>query len=291
MKPERLYYGGERGRPLILFIHGMGMDAGIWSKPAEARVLGGLYPLGVLFNNACDGMITSFADLKERGYPVLAWSQSRPAGPVEAAVEELSALVDEYKDHSSEGIILIGHSRGGLVARKYLEGESAGIRGIMTLASPHRGTSLARLAGYAAPAAALLDRVLENYTKKDLSVALQRVCRFLGSRGLKELLPGSPFLEALSPVKRTGVRYFSAGGTDPDMFRIRSFSLSEFAAKIVPSKLLPDELRRGLGDGLVAAASAVMPQAEEHRDFAVHHVSILFDREVRDYVADSVETI
>lgn len=288
MTVDSIFYPGERGRPLILFIHGMGMDAGIWSRPAEARVLGGMYPLSVLFNDTNNGMVTSFSDMRERGYPVLAWSQSRPVGPMEIAVRELSEVIEEYRHRAPDGIILIGHSRGGLAARKYIEGESAVIRGLITLSSPHHGSSLAGFARYAAPAATLLGKILEGHGKRDPSLAVQRVCRFLASNGLLELLPGSTFLAGLSPERKAGVRYYSAGGTNPNMIWIRSLSLSELADKIIPSKLLPRELRAGYGDGLVTAASSVMPQAEEHRDFPVHHVAILFDREVRNYVAEKV---
>ena len=52
--------------------------------------------------------------------------------------------------------------------------------------------------------------------------------------------------------------------------------------------MVPEELREGQGDGLVSAASAVLPHADEHRDFHLNHVAMLFDKEVRAYVAKKV---
>ena len=51
MKNEIFYFEGDRAKPLVIFIHGMGMDANMWAKPALARVLGGKYPLSVLIED------------------------------------------------------------------------------------------------------------------------------------------------------------------------------------------------------------------------------------------------
>ena len=87
MKSEIFYSEGHREKPLVIFVHGMGMNAAMWAEPAVARILGGKYPLSVLLGDV--EMRTSFHDLKALGFPVLAWSQKRPAGPALLAVEEL----------------------------------------------------------------------------------------------------------------------------------------------------------------------------------------------------------
>ncbi|MCC6346112.1 MAG: hypothetical protein IT388_02870 [Nitrospirales bacterium] len=236
-------------------------------------------------------MVTPFADLRERGFPVLTWSQGRPAGPIRAAVEELAGLVRAYRRHAGAGLLFICHSRGGLIARNYLEAGEGRVRGVITLGSPHRGTTLARWAGYASPAALLLNRIIENCRGKEMLSAVQRIGYFLASTGLKELLPGSPFLEGLKDEKQRNAFYLSLGGTNPDLFRVKSLSLPEIAGRILPEKLIPEEVRAGYGDGLVSAASSVLPHADEHRDFHLNHVQLLFDRGVREYLVSRVEAL
>ena len=60
-------------------------------------------------------------------------------------------------------------------------------------------------------------------------------------------------------------------------------------SKIIPGKIIPKEMREGCGDGLVSAASSVLPNADEHLNFPVNHASVLFDKRVRDYILRSVE--
>ena len=112
MKQETFFFGGDRAKPLVIFIHGMGMDANMWVEPVTARVMGGKYPLSVLIEGK--ELQSSFHDLRAKGYPVLTWSQRRPAGPVGVSVDELSEIIENYNSNSDAGIILVGHGGGGL---------------------------------------------------------------------------------------------------------------------------------------------------------------------------------
>lgn len=74
--------------------------------------------------------------------------------PTSADIEDLAgslgARVDEIlRDSESAKITLVCHSMGGLVSRFFVErlGGSDRVRGIITLGTPHHGTSLARLLG------------------------------------------------------------------------------------------------------------------------------------------------
>ncbi|MBI4698568.1 MAG: hypothetical protein HY758_06560, partial [Nitrospirae bacterium] len=246
------------------------------------------YPLSVLlgFNSE---LKTAFGDLKNLGYPVLSWTQSRPAGPMHAAVTELQALIKEYRLYAGDGMILICHSRGGLIARKYMEKNSGMIRGLITLATPHHGTSMAKWVVYLSPLSMALNKILNGFNKKDVDSALQRILGFLSGNGLKELLPGSKFLEGLKDRKQEGTKYVSIGGTSPDLLKAIAVSLPAIISRVMPHRLIPEEMKEGSGDGLVSAASAVLPFGDEHKDFHVNHASILFDREVREYILRSVE--
>ena len=291
MAPEVVFHEGERSKPLVVFIHGMGMNGRVWSEPSKARILGGKYPLSVLLGQCAGKPESSFADLRGRGYNVLSWSQSRPVGPVEAAVSELKELTEMYGGSAEKGIIFVCHSRGGLVARKYLESPDAPVRGLITLATPHHGTSMAKWAAYLSPLTSAADRLLLGFGKREVDSALRRIVAFLGSSGLKELLPGSVFFTGLSDSKVTEARYASAGGTSPDLLRALSVSLPAIFSAVIPEVILPEEMREGSGDGLVSAASSVLPHADRHRDFHVNHGSILCDAGVRRYVLEAVESM
>lgn len=291
MKPESVFYRGGEDRPLVIFVSGMGMDISIWSEPERTRVLGGAYPLTSLLKDVGPDVRTTFMDLHDRGFPVLAWNQRRPAGPIAIAVAELRGLVQEYREHAGEGIILIGHSRGGLIARKYLEEKNPLVRCVITLAAPHSGTTMAKWASFLSPLASSLDKMLKGALKEDLNSAFRKVLRFFSGKGLKELLPESDFFKNIKDIRQEWTRYVSFGGTDPDLMRVGSVFLSDVLSRVIPAGFIPDELKDGYGDGMVSAASAVIPYAAQHYDFHVNHASILFHREVRELAAGVAEAL
>jgi len=285
MKYEIFYFEGDRAKPLVIFIHGMGMDAAMWAEPARARVLGGRYPLSILLGDA--EMETPFDDLKDLGYPVLAWSQTRPAGPALIAVEELKELVLAYSAKAPAGMVLIGHSRGGLIARRFLQESVAPIRGVITIAAPHKGSSVAKWVVFVAPLCAALDKILD-LGDKEVRTSLHRVITFLSGHEIREMLPGSDFLSALSERRPPGVFIASIGGTDPTLIRIGATPLPKLLAAVLPHRMIPDELREGKADGFVTAESAIYPDGDAHKDFHVHHAGLIFDSGVREYIIKAV---
>jgi len=291
MKIEAVFCPGRPGKPLAVFIHGMGMDASIWVSPAKARVLAGRYPVTILLRDHDLELRTAFMDLRDLGYPVLTWSQSRPIGPIGIAVEELREVISRHSPSASSGILLICHSRGGLIARKYLETPDRRVQFLATLSTPHQGTTLARWGTYVSPLASFLDLCIEKAVRREARTALQRVLGFLSSDGLKELLPGSSFYGDLHDSPQPGAGYVSAGGTSPDLLRLNGRSLSEVMARLMPKQGLPPEMREGEGDGLVSRASSVMPFADRHYDFSVNHAAVLFNHEVRRTIIAEVQSL
>jgi pimeloyl-ACP methyl ester carboxylesterase len=285
MKSEIIYLEGDGAKPLVIFIHGLGMDAAMWAEPALARILGGKFPLSVLLGDA--EMKTSFHDLKDQGFPVLAWSQTRPAGPIFIAVEELKELVMAYSEKAPKGIVLIGHSRGGLIARRILQECVAPIRAVITIAAPHKGSSMAKWVVSFSPLSATLKKIMD-LGDKEVRTSLHRVITFLSGHEIREMLPGSDFLTGLSEIRQPGFFVASIGGTDPALVRIGATSLPNLLATVLPEKMIPDELREGKGDGFVTAESAIYPGGDEHKDFHVHHAGLIFDRVVREYVKKTV---
>ena len=311
---------GDTGKPAVVFVHGLGMDKNIWDSPDESRILGGRFPVGLLVRGKPEPdtrvkghsvtrrlsfgkyqkkqLSTLFCDLKEQGFPLLAWSQQRPSAEIAVAVSELRDLLATCKGYCSEGIILIGHSRGGLVARKYLASGDERVRGLITLATPHRGSRMAQWAGYLSPLASLLNPFLSRREKGTLLYTVKRIAEFLASKAVKELLPDSLFFKSLADGEVDGVYYCCVGGNDPthlslsmtimeevqDSGRRKTvakpkeiFSVPEVLEKLLPEKLFHEEMKKGRGDGLVSLDSSMLPWAHQCNAFAVNHAEILFD--------------
>jgi pimeloyl-ACP methyl ester carboxylesterase len=294
MDLETVSFPGNPEKPSIVFIHGLGMDKNIWVAPLRSRVLGGMFPLEFLVNRYAPKeprvFQTLFHDLKKRGYPVITWSQQKLSVPIHAVVPELHTVVTLARGMSDAGIILIGHSRGGLIGRKYLSETDEPLRGLITLAAPHKGSAIAKVVRYIAPLASVLSPLVQG-DKNNVSRSLKRISEFLKSKALQELLPESRFFKTLHDGPRAGVSYFSAGGTNPVLFTLSAVSFPVIFEKIIPGHLYPDEMRPGMGDGLVSAESAKIPWADEHFSFDCNHAEILFDERVRNTLMHAVGRI
>lgn len=264
----------------------MGMDANFWANPADARILGGKYPLRVMIPGI--EMKTSFDDLRSLGFSVLAWSQKRPAGEAMLAFEELQKIADA---HFSGPVILIGHSRGGLLARMLVGRNADNVKAVITIGSPHQGSTIARWAEYLSPLASTLKKIVDAGTQKKTNSAIQKVLGFLSSSGLKEMLPDSDFISALPQVAVKGIPAISIGGTDPSFIRIDGKTILTALSGIFPNSMLPDELRDGMGDGMVSALSAVWPGASGHRNYYAHHGALPFHKDVREYIVKVVTSL
>ncbi|MBI4689880.1 MAG: alpha/beta fold hydrolase [Nitrospirae bacterium] len=319
---------GRPDRPAVIFIHGLGMDKRIWVNPDDARILGGSLPLkyilskkpasilykqGVVYKRFTVGdrpevLGTSFTDLLLSGYTVAAWSQKRPAGPMDIAVEELREMINKVNRHSKAGIILIGHSRGGLIARKYLETADSRVRGLITIATPHMGSSIAKWVQYISPLASSISPLIHEGDRKKFSFTVKRILNFIGGKAIRELLPDSEFFRLLKPVEFNGMFCMSFGGTSPSLFTIYRwkikdkgrgkgfepealFSFPDILEMIIPKRLFPDELRNGHGDGLVSAHSSKLPYCDNHYNYRVNHAGILFNERVRERIANAVKDI
>jgi pimeloyl-ACP methyl ester carboxylesterase len=285
-------FPGEREKPSIIFIHGLGMDKNIWTAPSKSRILGGMFPLKVIIGRSVSGeprfLETLFHDLRDRQYPVITWSQQRMSGQIDSVVPELAAVVGLAQVMSDAGIILIGHSRGGLIGRRYLSKKENSVRGLITIATPHKGSTIAKVAGYVKPLAYLISPLIADSDRNNVARSLKRISEFLKSRALQELLPESQFFQTLRDGPREGISYVSAGGTNPVLFTFSHFSFPTVFEKIIPGNLYPEEIQKGRGDGLVSDESAKIPWADEHFSFDRNHVEILFDKETRDTIMSAL---
>lgn len=319
MRLDTVMYKGKKEKPAVIFIHGLGMDKDIWVNPINSCILGGLYPLknllkkrqavedfdfttvssfkeptpaedipGARRNNS---LYTLFHDFSAKEYPIIAWSQQMPAGPMAKALKELKEIVEKAKKMTKNGIILVCHSRGGLIGRKYLLEKDKSIRGLVTISAPHKGTSIAKIAQYFSPLISLISPLFPAGDKGTVSYAVNRIQEFLKSRALKELLPNSNFFRTLRDGPLDGVYYISIGGTNPAIFTSRHFSIPDIFEKLIPDNLYPEELKKGKGDGLVSAESARLPWSDEHYNFDCNHAEILFEEEVRKKLVEAIVRI
>jgi hypothetical protein len=103
-------------KPTIILIHGLYMNRWLL-KPLEKK-------------------------FKMNGFNVCQFEYKSVHFSKECTLEKLNKLVESI---NSENIILIGHSMGGLIARLYYsEYESPKVKKIITLATPHNGSVVAK---------------------------------------------------------------------------------------------------------------------------------------------------
>ena len=213
-------------------------------------------------------------------------------------------------------IILMGHSRGGVLARQVLVALAATrsavlsrIRTCITLHAPNLGTSVANAALAIAASATSLDNTLRNLP---LSEAERRaimggfedfvagVIDETGAPAYQDYRLGSPTLEAISRAEPVaGVDYFSFGGTSPRLFNVRGWAFDLMSAvpqfhvpafhwgtsyevilPVPPPGIPFEETTYGLGDVLVAASRARLPMSI-HRDNPINHAEALWDRSLQ----------
>ncbi len=149
---------GAPAKPAFVFIHGLGMTHLTWTNPPEARMMGGMISLRTLLKEFLNNPSTLWHDLKKLDCTAISWSQRRPVGPASDAVDELECVLELLNDIPCSSVILVGHSRGGLVARSLLNRSinpdiMNKIKGLITICSPHSGSGLARWATTLGPAA------------------------------------------------------------------------------------------------------------------------------------------
>lgn len=133
---------------VVVLVHGYLSDAGSWDYSGVTGALqqhgwqrAGVYvagPAGVQFMPAQNGRAARSI------YAVDLPSEA----PVLVQVYQLhEALASIGQRHAGEPVVLVGHSAGGVVARAALvRGNSSNVNALITIASPHLGTSRAEQA-------------------------------------------------------------------------------------------------------------------------------------------------
>jgi pimeloyl-ACP methyl ester carboxylesterase len=309
MKLSLKLHSGKPKMPVIVLIHGLGMNNYFWVDPEKCFVLGGLAPLTIFLTDRHDnvGNTISFGSvdpqiqglwncLKSGGFSLASWTQSQPLGPIQHAIDELKTAMDTVRNKwPGKAIYIIGHSRGGLIARRFLLEKSGGdIEGLVTICSPHSGTGMAKFSRYLKPAGVLVEKIIPRKSKATLTKALNRVSTFLQSPAIAELEPESEFIVSLQKKLPRKIRKLSFGGTSPALFQIiirlpsgnhKVVKFPDLLAGAIPSGHLPRELTPGLGDALVSAESAEL-SGSKHYNFPDNHVKAAYDNKIHSIILD-----
>ncbi|MEW6599950.1 MAG: hypothetical protein AB1499_03180 [Nitrospirota bacterium] len=322
MELDVTVHRGGTENPVVIFIHGLGMDKNFWTNPLETKIFAKNIPLKIFaavrprpcslksgkkitIGSVPKNIYTLWTALSDKGFNLICWSQRRPVGPISVAVEELGEImqmaVSLFPDNPAA---LIGHSRGGLVARKFMESGGRGIKALVTLSSPHRGSSLSKIGRKLSPLSVFLKGVLPKDTHGTVSGVMKNVTDLLEGSALKELMPGSDFFMDLRDRAIEGTSYLSFGGTKTELLTLYKWIkqgdmlypnpllvIPDSLIKVLPGNIIPDELREGKGDFMVTAESSVLPWADRHYDLNVNHISIIWNRTVINRVVELLESL
>ncbi len=259
---------GHAGAPIVVLVHGIGGNARHWSDPTALNPSETwLFDLNTEPPPSTTGILTSppyaassvrtwcqFLSANHISY--INWSQAQSHGLLQFAVQELSAILsmlektvfEPYAQDVQSGgqvppLIILGHSRGGLVTRAALKQLGAGgvphLRKVITLATPHHGSYMPRLANdynqrlqtaldFSPVAQRLpvfmrgffeqaIDRYVDTLANGVRLALLHSFGTLAQGPGFDELVPSGNTLTALAQGEQPlpGVQYFSFGGSHP----------------------------------------------------------------------------
>ncbi len=162
-----------------IFVHGIGSEGTIWEPMVQYMHANGVRFGGHVHyqdNDSAKPLVVeqdarSIGDLSNAVYYVTFSDQARrQSDPIVAEAAELSAMITRVRSASfsnSAKVNLVGHSMGGLVSRAYVQNAGVynarqDVDSLITIGSPHLGTSLSVVAG--------LGLFLPDLTEQEIAV-------------------------------------------------------------------------------------------------------------------------
>ena len=191
------------------------------------------------------------------GFPSVTYSQAAelmvplsegPVAEFKRFMETLQRDVLGDAAFRSRRVVILGHSRGGLIGRAYLGDAEVqadqvsrhpNVTGLVTLSSPHQGSNMALLddtiIGYLTKLQSVVPKLPNDVGNRVIDALKAKADAYVGAYG-DEIEPGSPLfraMEAQEPI-RAGVRCISVSGTSPRLLRIYLWTFT--ADSLLPRK-------------------------------------------------------
>lgn len=269
--------------------------------------------------------------LEQHGYPVVSWTQTDSVGEIPGTARELRQVVVFAKElYQADKVILVAHSRGGLVCREYLRlyRDDDDVLALITLGTPHKGTRLSNIDDFVAEIAVeLLDRVPQVQASK---IAINAVVHQLLalweefvdiSQEAEWWDTPNEYLQELIPAStREDIRYVAIAGTNPDLAEcyLLGYDLMSFIPQLhqppwrwtrlawhvatvtedlggipIPQIEGLHETQDGQGDGVIARESAQLDEADNvvNLDFPASHSLLRHFDAVHTAVLEELDTI
>ncbi len=262
-------FAGQVGGPIIVMVHGIGGNFrhfgdpigmnpnDTWLFDINARPPKETKGVGTSPAYKAGAALSYTQMLHNNNLSYVNFSQAKPGDLIEFAVNELVAILKGLEtqvfqpyeaDVAANGgtvpaLIILAHSRGGLVTRNALKQLGVGgvphLRKVITLCTPHHGSWMPKLANdyndflhndmnfnilgnnLPGPIQRFVDSTLEKHLNDVANTIRVSMLHSFGtmatSPGFNELNPDSAMLQGLAPDEQPipGVQYYSFGGSNP----------------------------------------------------------------------------
>ena len=311
---------GDVTKPMVVLLHGTNGEKRDMTNPAyygfnydftgsfpPGRNIGWrAYPGVGIWSFKLDELkdVTSWQDvLNQNNFGTVVYSQLDAGGLLARPVRELATVMTVLQKHFPDNsFVLLAHSRGGLLVRKFLKDFpdlATRIVKVITLHAPHTGSELANASQAVNGAINDLRGVFGNISAID--DALRMVTSSINTPAFQEFTVGSAFLTDLEngEVALANIEYYSFGGTNVTFTRLLAWVYNAASAipqwnwppffhRIITIELpvispvldslpnLTPEITSGQGDILTADARTRIPFGI-HNTKHISHAEALWD--------------